>query len=84
MRDPNGPPVNLDGAGSGGGAAAAAAAAAAERVVHPIEKGSIVDWDVLEACLDHVLYDRVSLATSGGALLLLLLLLLPLPGRRRL
>ena len=58
MRDPNGPPVTPDGASGGGGAAAAAAA---ERVVHPIEKGSVVDWDVLEACLDHVLYDRVSL-----------------------
>jgi hypothetical protein len=25
-----------------------------------VEKGTISDWDALEACLDHVIYDRVS------------------------
>lgn len=40
-------------------AAADAAAAASGSIVHPIVQGSIADWDVLEACLDHILYERV-------------------------
>lgn len=40
-------------------AAAAAGGGGGGRVVHPIVRGSIEDWDVLEACLDHTLYERV-------------------------
>lgn len=38
---------------------AAAAASGSGHIVHPIVQGSIADWDVLEACLDHILYERV-------------------------
>lgn len=71
MRDPNAlPPATPAGSGDANGAAeAAAAAAGGERVVHPIVQGTIIDWDVLEACLDHALYDRVrSLGVGDGCL----------------
>ena len=58
------PPATLAGQDAGGGGAAAAAAATG-RLVHPIQQGSIVDWDVLEACVDHVLYDRVRKPPAG-------------------
>lgn len=56
MRDHNAPQANGQGSSGGSGEAAAAA----ERVVHPVQQGVITNWDVLEACLDHVLYERVS------------------------
>lgn len=65
VRDPNGPPATpagTDGSGGGGGGAAGAAG----RVVSPLEKGTISDWDVLEACLDHVLYERVGADCCQG------------------
>ncbi|EFN58172.1 hypothetical protein CHLNCDRAFT_20388, partial [Chlorella variabilis] len=39
--------------------------------VSPLEKGTISDWDVLEACLDHVLYERIGWRRGheGGMLL---------------
>ncbi|PSC72499.1 Actin-related 7 [Micractinium conductrix] len=64
------PPATLAGQDAGGGGAAAAAAATG-RLVHPIQQGSIVDWDVLEACVDHVLYDRIGWqrGKEGGLML---------------
>lgn len=62
VRDPAAaaaPPAGSADANGDAAAAAAAAAGGGGRVVHPIVAGSIEDWDVLEACLDHVLYDRV-------------------------
>lgn len=58
MRDPSAV------ASAANGGQAAAAAAGGGRVVHPIVQGAIADWDVLEACLDHVLYERVSCAAG--------------------
>lgn len=56
MRDHNAPQAN----GTNGGSGGSEGAAAADRVVHPLQQGVITDGDVLEACLDHVLYERVS------------------------
>ncbi|PRW56504.1 actin-related 7 [Chlorella sorokiniana] len=52
-------------------ASAAAAAGGSSRIVHPIVQGSMEDWDVLEACLDHILYERIGWqrGKEGGILL---------------
>ncbi|KAL4858593.1 Actin-related protein 7 [Chlorella vulgaris] len=70
VRDLNAPTATtaangLDGANGG------AAAAGTGRVVCPVVKGEIANWDVLEACLDHVLYDRITWGrgAEGGMLL---------------
>lgn len=60
MRDHNAPQANGQDSGSGG------AAVGAGRVVHPLQQGAITDWEVLEACLDHALYDRVSCGGPDG------------------
>ena len=68
VHDPGTSTAQADGSGGGGDAAAAAAAGGSGRVVRPIGSGCITDWDVLEGCIDHVLYERVRGGGKGERL----------------
>ena len=65
VHNPGTSTAQADASGGGGGDGSAAGAGGSGRVVRPIESGCITDWDALESCIDHVLYERVRRRRGG-------------------